>query len=310
MAIMTRQHWMTQTRRGTLTPRSKKLKAIDDAFEAYEMAVRMRRGTQKETTALFNAVIEWIQSKGGNWKSSTRNSRIEAGGKGTVEKLLSDLLTLNPGFRMKAAPYLNQSAPPPPPLMQHGVKNQQKDVNGDWHEIPVQTEANSCGPASIRMVIKLVQNTDVDENYLRQLVEFVEEGGAYGGSLGTVGVVSQNGVHDWSPNGGGTWLVTKALQAVRPPISVIEGTDSKTLLQTSKKKPAIGVVAWNGGGLHYVVAAGKSRDGTKLIILDPFYGVQWAPVAANSLGNYSPTDPNSGAVLSSATWYSWVCKVQ
>jgi hypothetical protein len=308
--MMTRQHWMTQTKRGLFTPRSKKLEAIDDAFEAYELAVRSRQGTTRASTHLFNTVIEWIKSKGSSWKSSTRNSRIEPGGKGTVETLLNDLLGLNPVFRAQAAPYLSQSAPPPPPLMQYGAKNRQKDVDGGWHEIPVQTQENSCGPCSIRMVIKLVTNQDVGEEYLRELVEMVEEGGAYGGSLGRGGVLQRGGAHDWSPTGGGTWLIPAALDAVRPPIKTSHGADPSVLLQTSKKKPAIGVVKWANGALHYVVAAGRSHDGTKLIILDPYYGVQAAPVVANALGDYCPTNPSNGATLARATWFNWVCKVE
>ncbi|MGE0760229.1 MAG: hypothetical protein AB7O38_24665, partial [Pirellulaceae bacterium] len=157
--------------------------------------------------------------------------------------------------------------------------------------------------------IKLVNNEDVGEEYLRELVEMVEEGGAYGGTLGQGGAMGSGGVHDWSPTGGGTWMVPGALAMVRPPIHATQSADVSQLLKTTKKKPAIGVVSWDAGGLHYVVAAGKSKDGSKLIILDPFYGVQTAPIVSNSLGNYRPVDPNNGAQLGNATWYNWVCKV-
>ena len=307
--MMTSQHWLEQTKRGVFTPRSKKLKVIDDALAAYELAQRSRQGTTPALTALFNALIDWIQKKGTGWKSSTRNSKTEPGGKGTVETLFNQVIALNPAFRVTAAQYLSQTAAPPPLLMQHGAKNRQKDEDGTWYEIPVQTQENSCGPCSIRMVIKLVQNKDVGEEYLRELVEGAEEGGAYGGTLGQSGVLATGGAHDWSPNGGGTWFVPAALDAVRPPINFTQSIDTSILLKTTKKKPAIGVVAWNDGGLHYVVAAGKNRSGTKLVILDPFNGVQSVPFAGNTLGNYQPIDPNSQSVLASATWHPWVCKI-
>ena len=309
MPIMSRKHWMDQTRRGLLTPRSKRLEVIDQAFDAYQHAVKVKQGTTKAQTDLFNALIEWIKKKGATWRTSTRNSKIEPGGKGTVETLLNQLIEANPAFRMTAAPYLAQSAAPPPPLMQHGAKNRQKDEDGHWYEIPVQTKENSCGPCSIRLVLQLVRNEDVAEDYLRELVEVAEEGGAYGGTLGQGGVLQTGGAHDWSPSGGGTWLVPAALAGVRPPINCVNSTDAADLLRTTRQKPAIAVVAWTNGGLHYVVAAGPNRAGDKLTILDPFYGVQSVPIVRGALGNYQPVDPNTGVVQADGTWHGWVCRV-
>ena len=309
--MMSSQHWKSQTKRGKLTPRSKRLKAIDNALDAYEQAKKSGSGTVKAQTDLFNALKTWIEHKGNNWKSSTRNSKIEAGGKGTVETLVDDVLKLNPAFRPQVAGYLSQAITPAPVLLQHGVKNKQKDEDGHWYEIPVQTQENSCGPCSIRMLIKLVNNEDADEAYLRELVEVAEEGGAYGGSLGGGGVVQSGGAHDWSPTGGGTWLVPAALDAVRPQIKCSHGIDTGVLLRTTKQKPAIAVVAWTGGGggLHYIVVAGKTSDQSKLVILDPFYGVQSVSIAGSTLADYEPKDPNSGNTLATGTWYNWVCKV-
>ncbi len=307
MPLMSSQYWKDQTKRGMFTPRSKSLEAIDSAFVAYEDAKRKGQ-TTKALTDLFNALIAWIGKKGSDWRTSTRNSKIEAGGKGTVETLLNQLIELNPSFRGTAAPYLAQMAPPPPALMQLGAKTSQKDIDGGWHEIPIQTEKNSCGPCCIRLVIKLVQNKDVDEGFLRELVEVAEEGGAYGGNLGQGGVLQPGGAHDWSPSGGGTWLVPAALASIRPQIPCTLTTDAQDLLKTTMKKPAIAVVAWTGGGLHYVVAAGPNKNGDRLIILDPFYGTQSAPILPGGLGNYEPVDA-TGAVKSTAAWHAWVYKV-
>lgn len=304
--MMTYQHWKTQTKRGLTAPRSKKLKVIDDAFEAYEKAVKARQPTTRLVVTFFDALLAWIQKKGTDWKNSTRNSKIEAGGKGTVETLLNELVALNPAFRVKAAPLLSQSAPPAPPLMQHGKKNHHVDVDGHHYDLIVQNKENSCGPASIRTVIKLVKNEDVAEDYLRELVEIAEEGGAYGGSLGQGGVILTGGAHDWDPSGGGTWLVPAALSAAKIPCT--QGTSVATLLRTTNKKPAIAVVAWTGGGLHYVVVAGKTKQTpSKLVILDPYYGLQYVGFAA-APETYRPVD-SGGTVLSTATWHPWVCSV-
>lgn len=305
--MMSSQHWKKQTTRGLMTPRSKKLKAIDDAFVDYENAVKRNQGTTQALTKLFDALMDWVGKKGAQWRNSTRNSKLEVGGKGTVEALLEQLIAKNPAFKVKAAPYLAKSAPPPPPLMQHGQKNQFKDEDGRWYEIPVQKEENSCGPCSIRIVIKQVRNTEVDEDFLRELVEMVEEGGAYGGSLGSGGVLQTGGAHDWSPSGGGTWLVPGALKSLHPPIACMQGTAVADLLKSSPSKPAIGVVAWDGGGLHYVVAVGLSKDKSKLKILDPFYGLQYAPVAGGAPGKYVPQV--NGVAQGSASWHPWVCSV-
>ncbi len=305
--MMTHNHWMTQTKRGILTPRSKKLVAIDNALLAYENAVKAKQGTTVALKKLLDAVIAWIDKKGADWKNSTRNSKIETSGKGTVETLLREIVALNPQFNMAAGKYLAQSAPVNrEPLMQHGAKNHHKDVDGHHYDLIVQNKENSCGPCSIRTVIQLVKNEDVGEDYLRDLVELIEEGdSAYGGSLGQGGVVVTGGAHDWDPSGGGTWMVPAALAAAKIPNT--KGADLAPLLQTSRSKPAIAVVAWTGGGLHYVVVAGKTKAGDKLVILDPFYGLQYATLSGKTINNYKPSDKTG--ILAEATWHPWVCKV-
>jgi hypothetical protein len=307
--MMTYNTWKTETKRGPLTPRSKKLKAIDDAFESYETAKKSGGGT-KQQVALFDALLNWINGKGAGWKGSTRNSTKDVSNKGTVERLLEDLTKLNPAFKVKAAHLLAAPTPPPRVVLEHGRKFNQRDADGSWHQINVQQKENSCGPCSIRMVIKLVNNEDVGEDYLRELVEMAEEGANYGGNMGDGGVVTTGGAHDWSPNGGGTWLVPAALKGVRPPINAVHTADQTDLLRTTKKRPAIGVVSWTNGGLHYVVVAGLVDGGKKLLILDPFNGVQHMDVTSGGgLSRYKPKDPNSGQQLAEALWYPWVCKV-
>ncbi len=305
--MMTYLHWMQQTKRGPSHPRSKKLKAIDKALQAFEQAKKTNKSTVKALLNLFNALLEWIKSKGPEWRYSIRNSKLEPGGKGTVETLLLEVLALNPAFRITAGPYLTVTAPRTP-VMEHGAINRHKDEDGRWYEVPVQSKENSCGPTCIRIVIKLVNNKDVSEEYLRELVEFVEEGGGYSGSLGTTGVLIGGGAHNWDPGGGGTWLIPGALGSVRPAIKATLVTNPNVLLTTAQKKPAIAVVAWTAGGLHYIVVAGKNSAGNKLVILDPFYGLQYVSVAGSTMANYEPKN-SSGVALASSTWYPWVCKV-
>ncbi|HTQ06469.1 MAG TPA: hypothetical protein VMI54_21565 [Polyangiaceae bacterium] len=303
--MMTYAHWMSQTKRGPLTPRSKKLVAIDDAFKAFELASKSSGGTAK-SVPLFNALIDWIAAKGSDWKQSTRNSKRESGGKGTIETLLNDLLTYNPAFRMQAAQYLGQNGPPPPALLKLGAKMPYTDVDGGKYTIPIQTEENSCGPCSVRLVLKLVNNEDVGEDALRAAVEFAEEGGAYTGTLGQGGVVGASGHHDWSPSGKGTWFVPTVLKGSG--VECKQGTDLDAIFQSTKKKPAIAVVAWNGGGLHYVVVVGKTKANDKFIVLDPFYGLQYVGFSGSTLSDYKPVDAN-GKQVATGSWHSWVCSV-
>jgi hypothetical protein len=103
-------------------------------------------------------------------------------------------------------------------------------------------------------------------------------------------------------------MVPAALAAVRPTIPFSKSTNPDDLLRTTKKRPAIVVVTWTGGSKHYVVAAGPNERGDQLIVLDPFYGVQSAPIGPTGLGSYRPVD-STGKVLATGTWDNWVCKV-
>jgi hypothetical protein len=305
MAIMTLAYWKKQTARRCVN-RSKELKAIDTALEAYHTS----KGT-KTQVELTKAVEAWLKSKGNNWKASTRNSKIEPEGKGTVEVLIDQIIATAPMVASTFAPYTAKPKQPVGQVLANGALTQQKDLDGNWHTIPVQIKENSCGPCSMRLVIKLVTNQDVSEEYLRELVEIAEEGGAYSGTLGSGGVLESGNAHDWSPTGGGTWLVPAALKNVKPAIKATHYGYLSPLLQTTRSKPAIAVVAWTGGGLHYVVVAGPLRkDPTRMLILDPFYGAQSVGFTTTTIDNYEPIDHTSKAVLAEATWYDWVCKVE
>jgi hypothetical protein len=68
MPIPTLQTWLTETKLGTMKPRSSQLKAVDDAIAQYEK--------QRNETNLFkikNTFEDWKRLKGAGWKTSDRN---------------------------------------------------------------------------------------------------------------------------------------------------------------------------------------------------------------------------------------------
>lgn len=303
--MMKHSHWIARTKRNVFTPRSKLLEDIDNALKDHEKTP----GTKTRVT-LFNALLAWLDAKGAGWRNSTRNSKVEPGtSKGTVEVLLDEVLALDPQFKLKAAKHLQATTPVVEPIIEIGARVRQKNEDNNWFDIPIQTQENSCGPCSIRIVAKLVKNVDVGEDYLRTLVEHAEEGGHYGGTLGDGGVVEGSGAHVWDLNGYGTWLVPEALDGLKMPNSLSKVPPSSELIAATSRKPAIGVVAWDTGGLHYVVSVGKTKAGNRITVLDPYYGIQSVPINGGQLGKYKPIDPISKVEKGSANWHPWVCSV-
>jgi hypothetical protein len=293
--MMTFEQWKEGTERGFFTPRSSALKAIDGAFEKWQ--------NNKNTPNLLDfskSVKTWITLKGDKWTTSTRNSN------GTVERLVADLAA-NPIVGRDFAPLLNVK----PADNTVGIAKviSQKDADGSWHKVFLQSEENSCGAACIRNVANIVHNEDIGEAGLRAVIEAAEEGAGYAGSLGQGGVVASSGVHDWGPGGGGTWLVPEGLKALRPAISTVHTTLAAALLTTTRKQPAIAVVEWVGGGLHYVIVAGPlQKVSNAYLVIDPWYGVQKVDVVGGQLAQYEPVD-EFDHLKDTANWYPWVCKV-
>lgn len=155
-----------------------------------------------------------------------------------------------------------------------------KDSDGRWHTIIDQVKGSSCGPACVRMVVKLVKGTDVGEEQVRQLVELSEGGTSSVLASGTTTFTA--GSHDWGNHGAsgsgyggsGTWNVGEALKALKiPTLSIPAGGAGASLSRTTKNKPAIAVVSWATGGLHWVVVAGKLKNG-HVLVLDPACGLK------------------------------------
>ncbi len=186
---MNYQTWMKDTNRGMFKPRSKALKTLDRAFaKCGNSAV----GHSLRRAELLDKLIAWINTKGGRWQDSIRNSKRNAHGKGTVEQLLDTFLN-DPNFapRLVAAglmarpipplptarpipplpvarpipplppvvrPIPPLPAPPAPPIVppanvyRPGKKERTKDVDGNWHHFIRQEKGNSCVPATVTMM--------------------------------------------------------------------------------------------------------------------------------------------------------------
>jgi hypothetical protein len=93
VTIMSYDTWMSETKRGILTPRSTELKAIDTALQNYTNG-RNRVKLQ----ALRRALDAWIAAKGAGWRISARNRN------GTVETLNTQVnAALGPGVSATTA---------------------------------------------------------------------------------------------------------------------------------------------------------------------------------------------------------------
>ncbi|HWB64019.1 MAG TPA: hypothetical protein VG603_10945 [Chitinophagales bacterium] len=66
--VMELKQWLKLTDGGITKPRSKELKAVDDALRAYHVSQN-----SAAMSMLQGALIKWMQKEGGNWKKSIRN---------------------------------------------------------------------------------------------------------------------------------------------------------------------------------------------------------------------------------------------
>jgi hypothetical protein len=60
--------WIKDTSANVLTPRSSKLKAVDEAIQQYE-----KTKTEKDLWRVKNAFEDWKRDHGSNWETSVRN---------------------------------------------------------------------------------------------------------------------------------------------------------------------------------------------------------------------------------------------
>lgn len=291
MAIMTAEHWKKQTAR-MLRKRSDELRAIDDALEAYHT----KKGTPT-LTSLVKAIEDWLKLKGNNWKASIRNSKLEAGGKGTVETLIDEVIKLLPAAAVTFNKYTSKPKMPVGQVMKNGALTNQKDIDGNWHALPIQAEGNSCGPACLRIVSKLVNNDDIGEDFIRELYEAAEEDTGYVGSLGTGGILESGGAHNWDDDGTSMTLMPKMLGAFNKPIKAEFFNYNQPLIHATKSKPVVLRIGWSDGSGHFVVTTGFNRARNRIIILDPWYGTQSITCDGSTIGDYKPIRHSDKKVL-------------
>ena len=134
----------------------------------------------------------------------------------------------------------------------------------------------------------------------------------YESGVANQGITKSN--HDWENVGSNVPSLVKYFHTLglRDARSVFGPGDTvlRALLKCSKNYPRI--VGWwwglrgdssNGG--HWTVCVGPTKDGARLVILDPWNGVQYVDVASwsdynpdnGSHGWFNPNDPNDQAVV-------------
>ncbi len=158
-----------------------------------------------------------------------------------------------------------------------GREVRRTDVDGRWYRFELQQEGNSCGPTCVRTILS--QFTHVPqktEGQIRDDVGLMESGDAY------KGITQSN--HDWANVGSvmGSLASVLVSYGIRTARTIGGEADSviSDLLKTSKNYP--GIIGWYWGawgdtsqGGHWTVVAGTAGSGTRLVILDPWNGVQY-----------------------------------
>lgn len=129
MVMPTYDQWMSDTKRGIFTPRSKQLEAVDAALKDY---YKVPAGTPQKLTALKNALNAWIAYKGPGWRTSTRNTN------GIVAQLYAALF---PG------PIVPKQAAPVPPIPNNPVP-------GDFYLAPSFSFANTLARNEVPKALK------------------------------------------------------------------------------------------------------------------------------------------------------------
>jgi len=182
-----------------------------------------------------------------------------------------------------------------------GKWQRQKDDDGNWHEFILQQKGNSCGPACVTMV-KLAWHPgakyDLREPEIRGLVALFESNKQHQGisSLSPQAV----GLHKWKDVGSDRDPLVKTLKAKPFPVASARGVSNLApaamldeLRKCSSKKPAIVGWLWQGGGGHWTVCVGPTRDKSSLIILDPWDGIQYVQ---NDVAGFSSYQNGQGSL--------------
>ncbi len=187
-----------------------------------------------------------------------------------------------------------------------GKEVRRQDVDARWYNFEMQQKGNSCGPTCVRIVLKEFTHIELpSEKQVRDDMGLFETG------MSNQGITESN--HNWEDVGSNVpsltrLLVSKGLKDAR----TVTGQDSivlNALKKCSKNYP--GIVGWWWGnrgdssqGGHWTVCVGPTKAGDKLVLLDPWNGVQYVWTASFSdydvggaHGWFNPDDPSDPAVI-------------
>jgi len=186
-----------------------------------------------------------------------------------------------------------------------GKEVRRKDIDGRWYRFELQRKGNSCGPTCIRIILSQYTNLQQrSERQIRDDVGLLERGVAH------QGITKSN--HDWVNVGSLVQNLVNVMisYGIRNASSVHGDTNyvREQLKKASKNNPAI--VGWwwgawgdNSHGGHWTVCVGPTRMGNRLVILDPWEGVQyidtdqyWFYNVNGSQGWFDPRE-NDAAVI-------------
>lgn len=169
-----------------------------------------------------------------------------------------------------------------------------KDEDGGWHNYVLQGKGNSCGPACV-LIVKTawhpMAKDKLSETEVRGVMALAEHGQKNTGvsAIGPEAI----GMHAWQNVGSVREVVLAGLKSNPYPVpsarAVTNLPDAQMLDELRKctpKKPGIVGVNWNSGGGHWVVCIGPTKANDKLIILDPWEGIQYLTNDVATYKNY------------------------
>lgn len=203
-----------------------------------------------------------------------------------------------------------------------GKWERRKDAENHWHEFLLQAKGNSCGPTCVRIIktyLYPAAKMQLSEEQIRGVVAQFEAGTT---NQGVSSIATQTvGLHDFENNG---IIIRPLVQALKaqpfavPRAKEVYGSAASVLAQLNEASPkAPAIVGWwwgtygtNNLGGHWTICVGPTKDG-RLIILDPWNGVQYLENTATGFNRYqvvengsitaegwfNPNNPNDVAVI-------------
>jgi hypothetical protein len=176
--------------------------------------------------------------------------------------------------------------------------------DGKWHYIDRQNLDYSCGPACVRIVTKMITDTVIGEAYFAGLIGASEQGGS-GGVINPLSAQAQG--HNFNaygcyPSHLATALKDCKIGTAHMPSS-LPANWGTVWSSCTLKTPAIAGVLWVGpngapGGGHFIVMAGPlAGSATRILVLDPHYGVQQMDLATPTVYHPRRGGGNTGQIL-------------